>query len=381
MDRQVYLAVAGGGSGVFGMLAEAGGASRSVLGGQWLYNPHSLHSFLGIRDPNRVPKIVSSEMARALAMRCYQEARRLAGSTADVAGIACTSAAATNDLTKPERLGRAHVAYIAVQTKYTTSVCTFELNAARRRDVEETLVSLGILDQFCRTRGHNRNFLHGGNLTDVDKYSTSGIDIRKAEWDNVADVMHNTKSFVWMVRGKEFPFPSFPLAVFPGRYNPLHEAHRMARAYAEKRLGYPVLYEVSVTNVDKPPMDFIDVDRTIQQFSDESVIISSTPRFSEKSRAYHGGTVFVCGIDTFERVINRDYYKDIDEFLATFERFKLNRNRFLILARHDENGKVKTIADLDQLDSDLWNLIVNQVPPSEFCMEMSSTKLRKAVTT
>ena len=77
---------------------------------------------------------------------------------------------------------------------------------------------------------------------------------------------------------------------------------------ASARLGAPVAYEISITNVDKPPMELEEVRRRVSQFAGMSdVVATRAPVFYEKAKLLPGCT-FVIGVDTMRRVIDPRYY-------------------------------------------------------------------------
>src|SRR5690349_16379855 len=58
-----------------------------------------------------------------------------------------------------------------------------------------------------------------------------------------------------------------PLALLPGSFNPLHRGHTTLAAVAAARLGAPVHFELSITNVDKPDLPIEEVERRVAQFT------------------------------------------------------------------------------------------------------------------
>ena len=51
--------------------------------------------------------------------------------------------------------------------------------------------------------------------------------------------------------------------ILPGAFNPLHEGHRQMLAIAEELTGLPGAYELSVANVDKPFLDYREIERRL----------------------------------------------------------------------------------------------------------------------
>ncbi len=106
-----------------------------------------------------------------------------------------------------------------------------------------------------------------------------------------------------------------PRVVFPGAFHPLHEGHLAMARLAAQRLQAPVAWEISITNVDKPPLDFHEMRRRSAQFAavDKGapampLWFTRAPTFVAKSSIFPGAT-FVVGADTIDRIAHPRYYR------------------------------------------------------------------------
>jgi hypothetical protein len=144
---------------------------------------------------------------------------------------------------------------------------------------------------------------------------------------------------------------------------------------AQQKLGAPVEFEISIINVDKPPLDFIEIQRRVAQFAPEQAVwLTRAPTFEEKSARFPGVT-FIVGVDTLRRIADPRYHGgDPAAWLAAMERIAARGCRFLVFGREQE-GRFVGLADLGLLPplSDLCR----DVPAEEFRDDISSTSLRK----
>lgn len=173
--------------------------------------------------------------------------------------------------------------------------------------------------------------------------------------------------------------PQRPL-VLAGSFNPFHAGHRQMLAAASELTGKDGYLEISIHNVDKPLLPRQELDRraVIIASSGLSLIVTSAPRFTEKSSVLPG-TSFVIGYDTFVRLLDEKYYPDHDAGEASAVENSLNlieenQCQFVVAGRADENLVFKelTVTDIP------WryrNMFIG-LSESQFRSDVSSTELR-----
>ena len=90
---------------------------------------------------------------------------------------------------------------------------------------------------------------------------------------------------------------------------------------AQEVLGLPTAMEISILNVDKPALDYLEIDRRLGQFPPEQAVwLTRAATFDDKSRLFPGAT-FVVGVDTLRRIADPRYYgNDHDGMLQAIER-------------------------------------------------------------
>ncbi len=148
----------------------------------------------------------------------------------------------------------------------------------------------------------------------------------------------------------------------------------MARIAGEM-LGGDVAFEISIDNVDKPPLDFIEIDHRLRKFADEEAVwLTARPTFAKKAELFPGVT-FVVGADTIERVGQQRYYghaaamRQRDRSMADsgcrFLGFRPGDRRRLSHARRSALGEPLAA-------------LCTGVPAEKFREDISSTELRRS---
>jgi hypothetical protein len=148
----------------------------------------------------------------------------------------------------------------------------------------------------------------------------------------------------------------------------------MAEVAAE-RCGKPVTFELSITNVDKPPLDFVEIADRLGQFPNQRVLLTRAPTFVEKAEIAPG-CVFVVGVDTLVRIGDPVYYhNDPAKRDAAITAIRDRGCRYLVFGRAVD-GAFRTLSDFDVPPA--LRQLCEEVHESEFRDDVSSTQLRGA---
>lgn len=190
--------------------------------------------------------------------------------------------------------------------------------------------------------------------------------------------------------------------VYPGSFNPLHEGHvqLVVSAVSAMRQAYPsvspipVIFEISILNADKPPLDKADVSRRVRQFFDNSLLqraslsnvavcVTSRPLFTAKAVLFPDCT-FLIGSDTLSRLLHPKYYANSREnmvaALAAMVSGEGERGcRFLVGGRVSSNGEFVSCEQV--LNSARLPMNISRafhgLSEEEFRCDLSSTMIRE----
>ena len=371
-ETKLVAAVTGGGSKAISQLLDVAGASRTILEAVVPYSSAALEQWLG-GAPDRY---CSEPTARSMAMAAWMRARQLA--TEEPAefllGVGATASLASD---RPKR--GPHRVHVAVQTAALTASYSLQMSkGSRDRKKEQWLAAKLILfavGEACQVETSAAQAALDVQLLENEQIEHSR---RQAEagW---AEVLRGCQNCVVVSPRSRATTgtPPQPEVVFPGAFNPPHIGHQRMAEVAATRLGSPVAFELSITNVDKPPLDYIRIHQRLETFQkwdhSATLLLTDAPTLLTKSFLFPGCT-FVVGTDTMVRIADPRYY-DGDQAArdAAVQSLAEQGCRFLVFGRRIEN-LFQGLSDLTIPDS--LQALCDEVPESEFREDVSSTELR-----
>jgi Cytidylyltransferase-like len=361
--RKAALAITGGGSGAIGELLRVPGGSRLLIEAQVPYDPLALAAFLGFAPE----QACSSDTAIAMARSIRARAARLMPAGTDPLGLGATAALVSD---RPRR--GEHRLHIAFADSARTAHCTCVLAKGRRdRAAEEDLVSHAIVLWLAHACGiaapSPRSLLDADEqFAEMIVATVDAIDQLLAGEVNRVTVQPDGQMILSAPR---------PLVLFPGSFNPLHEGHVLLARIAEELRQQPAAFEISVTNVDKPPLSGETVRQRLAQFAWKwPVELTRAPTFVEKSRLFPGAT-FVIGADTAERLIAPKYYGDDEVGMhVALEEIANSGCSFLVAVRIDAAGRVRALNDI--LVPRRYADLFTEIPEHRFRLDTSSSEIR-----
>jgi nicotinic acid mononucleotide adenylyltransferase/nicotinamide mononucleotide (NMN) deamidase PncC len=360
--RQAVLAITGGGSGAIPELLRVPGGSRLLLEAVVPYDLRALTAFLGFESA----QACSVETAVAMAQRSRERAAMFARTGARLVGLGATASLVSDRPKQGE-----HRCHIAVSIDAVTDVHTIVLQKGRRdRPAEEDVVARAIV--LCLARGCGIDAPSPSVLLDTDeRYAEETVAATDLIDRLVAGGLDRVTAWP---DGQLVSSAPAPRAVLPGSFNPLHDGHLLLARVAEAMLHTPVAFEISVTNVDKPPLAASEVRARLAQFASRArVELTRAPTFLEKSRLFPGAT-FIVGADTAERIVATRYYGAETRMTAALQEIAERGCRFLVAVRADTGERVRALADVAVPPR--FAHLFTPIPESRFRLDASSSDIR-----
>lgn len=342
--KKTVLTITGGGTGAYGMLLENGGGSQILMEGIVNYAPESTHDLLG-GEPDHY---ASEETARSLAVAAYNRCIKLGVDPDKAHGIAATSKLGLTH--REERVGREHEAHVALHTFNETCSASLDISSLKLpRIEEEDLNSRFIIE--C---------MHRWYVGKPMVFQLTARERHRITWKNqilpsVAEVVAGRKEYQmipfagpgWMGGSVE------DCLVFPGSFNPMHEQHLKMVEVAAMKTGKGIWLELSVTNTDKPQLDFITILERVNQIQEfcvgnpyvQGILITDAPLFLTKANIFPKGTQYIVGTDTYNRLGDPKYG---DPHETTFNIFT-QKQRLLVFPRKGKKyrhpNKVSSVSE------------------------------------
>jgi nicotinamide mononucleotide (NMN) deamidase PncC len=362
--RSVVLAITGGGSGAIAELLRVPGGSRILLEAIVPYDGASLERFLGLAPD----QACSEETATAMAARARERVRALAPRAAAAVGLGATASLASDRPKKGE-----HRCHIAVATDDATAVTSIVLaKGHRERAAEEDLVARAIVAALARACG-----VEAPGAASLLGAGDRLVEGPRPAADPLAPLLAGAIDRVTACPDGQFARGEpAPRAVLPGSFNPLHAGHLGMARVAARIVGAPVAFELSVTNVDKPPLGAAEVGGRLRQFAWRyPVELTRAPTFREKARLF-AGAAFVVGVDTAERIAQPRYYGHSEAAMrAALDEIAARGCRFLVAGRVDGAGRFATVAEAPIPPE--YRALFAAIPEAQFRSDLSSTSLRR----
>ena len=358
---KLVMSVSGVGSQSINWLLSVPGASKTLIEATIPYSNESLNRYIGEVPRQYVSKTTALSMAKA----AYIQGVEYGNHEIDIIGVSCTGAISTNRKRRGDN--QAFIGLWGPRLKY---IAHLILEKGERNRVEEEELVSSLIVQCVEEK------LLGNSVLNVDLNKLESVSVDETEFSSDLDSLVNghISSITSMGTNLVGLDKSFKGGILSGSFNPIHQGHIELSKLASDMLGVPVAFEISVTNVDKPPLQANEIEKRVSQFErSETVILTCAPLFGEKSSIFQNST-FIIGNDTALRLVDPKYYdNNAQNMYTSLQKVKDNKCNFLVAGRL-QNGEFNTIFDVAIPEA--FISMFNDIPESQFRMDLSSTELR-----
>ncbi len=358
--NQLSIAATGGGSSLVNWLFNHPGASRALLEAQIPYCGSALEDYLAFPGPHRV----ELQTARNMADVAYARALFLRAAGAPCLGVGLTAALATDRARRGA--DRAHLA-LRTEGSYQFFKLGLGKGAADRLEQEEVLSRFALAEIGRQCGGFSLLELPAWAEVVAEKWELRDpLDLLLRGIVEVIEVAVDGSVTVDVKRCGRL--------LYPGSFNPLHAGHCQLATVAGQLSGREVALEISVHNVDKPPLERGELQRRLERIRGRfAVCLTREPTFYGKARHFQNPH-FAIGYDTVVRLLDGKYYDGgaagmqsaLGELLA-------RRCRFWVAGRQ-VGGVYRTLDDVVVPDA-LRGLFV-AIGEEQFRLDTSSTEIR-----
>ncbi len=356
--NRLALAATGGGSQLISWLLNHPGASRAIVEAQVPYSERALAAYLAFAGPHGA----NEQTARAMAGRAFVRAMSFAEPGQACIGVGCSAALATDRLRRGADRG---CIALRLAGAYRLFALRFDKGAADRLAQEEVLSRLA-LEAIVEACGGP---VAGASLPDWAHLARRELALDDPLGLLLAGELDGVEMHLDGVIGPEVERGQ--RLFLSGSFNPLHEGHERLAAAAGQLSGRRPSLELSIENVDKPPLQRSEVEQRLAQMRGRlPVVMTRAPTFLQKARLF-GGCHFALGYDTAVRLLQAQYYEEGEPgVVAALDELAAGGCRFWVAGRVDGDA-YRTLADI-AVPAQYADLFA----PVPFRMDISSTELR-----
>ena len=347
-----FVAITGGGASFIADYTKISGASKTIVGAIVPYDRTIFDNFVGIK----MQEYSSPLAARKLALASYNQCIIAGVEPKYAIGIGAASSIAFDG----ERVGRQHKINIAIHKFDSTKVVKIVLEQGRTREQEDKIISDYIFTIFASSIFPDE-FYYPVTIsykpTETIEFTTEKNKLIQQLVNGEKDFYCNASFGAWQ-----------KLAIYGGSFNLLHDGHKQIKELAEKILGYPVWFELSITNADKGMIDYVDINERLRHLYDIYLITkhSTIKDKVDLIKKYNPECeiTFIIGADTWTRIWDIRYLPNMS--LNDLHDFFYNSDvKFLVFGR---NGI--------KINDNYNDLRIMSEEAENFNMNISSTELR-----